>query len=272
MLKKYGIIILFLSGVVNISGCFEGINAVTRNIFSPKHMKNSSSANSVSVKCDESYPYKGGLAGGNFNVDLKAKSGEFDFTYSTYTVADAFEIFYEGNKIAETGCVGTGGEEKKPIFNTIPVEFHGNATSITVHAIGNCSGRSDGKQTAWQFKVGCVKKRECDFSLAQRCVGASGTGCNGNSFATKDDNRCLIRLLMTPGSIAHDNCCATHPNGRMCGGGNPLAEDCRNEWNLAVSDVRSSLSGQLPRNSRFCWFGPYIKGQQQVSESPSFCE
>lgn len=262
------IIILFL--LLVISGCVSNYNkaALARAIYGAGINTLMLQNRIMSVKCNQQR-HAGGLSGGAFSVNLGQTSGTFDISYTTYKVSDALQVEYDGRVIANIGCVSTGGTKERPVWNTKRVNYNGRSTNVVVRVKGNCSGRSDGRSTEWAFRVGCPKRQVCDFSLARRCVGASGQGCRGNYFARKDDKRCLIRLLVTPGSQAHDACCARFPNGHWCWGRGASSQrsQCRNEWARAKRDVLS----RNPQN-RFCWYGPYIRGGQRPSEYPRWCE
>lgn len=108
------------------------------------------------AECNKPVRYSGGLAGGEYTVYLHSNSGAFDFFYSNYTVPDQFDIFYEGNRIAGTGCQSTGGDVNNPVFDKIYIPYMGNSNVITVKVIGNCSGQSNGNKTEWQFVVQCA--------------------------------------------------------------------------------------------------------------------
>lgn len=205
------------------------------------------------VKCNQQR-HSGGIGGGAFSVNLGQTSGSFDINYTTYKVSDALQVEYEGRVIANIGCVSTGGTKERPVWNTKRVNYKGRSTNVVVRVRGNCSGSSDGRSTEWAFRVGCPRRQVCDFSLARRCVGASGKGCSGNGRATRDKKRCLIRLLVTPGSQAHDACCAKYPNGHWCWGQGPSWQrsHCRKEWDQAYHDVVWYPFSK----HRFCWYGP----------------
>jgi hypothetical protein len=113
-------------------------------------------------------------------------------------------------------------------------------------------------------------KKECDFSLAKACDGASGKGCKGvesipyfdkvlainpDYRLTKNYKNCTIRLFVSDGSVAHDSCCAKNPNGDMCWGKEKKEEKCKTEWEQAKSDVNN-------KTGKFCWYGPYYKGEK----------
>jgi hypothetical protein len=76
------------------------------------------------------------------------------------------------------------------------------------------------------------------------CFGAVGQGCGMfsggplGSVATcipnlpgaRKDTMCQV----SGGSMAHDPCCAAHPNGEWCGG-SPSTSQCSAEWDRAVN-------------------------------------
>jgi len=110
------------------------------------------------------------------------------------------------------------------------------------------------------------EKVECDFDLAKACDGASGMGCKGNLWADRNEKNCTIRLFVSDGSKAHDKCCSNH-KGHMCWrwGLWEKGNKCKKEWDQARKDVDK-------KNGKFCWYGPYIKGNKKPSRDPLYCE
>ena len=247
-----------------IGGLLGGINDLMRQNYNKYNNQRI-----MSVKCNQQR-HAGGLSGGVFNVNMGQTSGTFNIHYTTYKVSDAIQVIYEGRIIKDIGCVSTGGTKKSPIWKSKKIKYRGRSDKLVVRVGGNCSRRSDGSSTEWAFTVGCPRKNKCDFSKAKRCVGASGQGCKGNGLTTKDKQSCLIRLLVTPGSRNHDNCCAKYPKGHMCWGKGPSSQrsQYRKEWDQAKHDVL-----WYPYSKHhFCWYGPYIRGGQRPSEHPRWCE
>ena len=105
----------------------------------------------------------------------------------------------------------------------------------------------------------------CDFSSdpgdPARCFGGIGTGCRGDAPGApfiQEENTCSVYGWMSAGSILHDTCCLTHPNGYMCGGNN-TDPSCRTpEWDEAVANTVCMVFG-APRQWA-AWFGPYPAG------------
>jgi len=77
-------------------------------------------------------------------IDLGKSSGSFVFDWNTYTQQDQILIWYEGNVIFDSGCIGSYGSPS--------VSFGGTSTEIRVDVIPNCAG---GSGTAWDFTVNC---------------------------------------------------------------------------------------------------------------------
>lgn len=76
--------------------------------------------------------------------DLGRTSGTFPFFYDTQYVKDQIVVYYEGNPIFNTHCVGASG--------TVNLTYGGSSRLITVRVFPNCEG---GTGTAWSFTVGC---------------------------------------------------------------------------------------------------------------------
>ncbi|MGB3455432.1 MAG: hypothetical protein WBG08_12395 [Litorimonas sp.] len=86
-------------------------------------------------------------------------------------------------------------------------------------------------------------EREEDSVKGEQCFGAVGQGCallTSGVFA-EERSSCLpgyrrneVSCMVNTGSWAHDECCADHPEGIMCGGSqsDPV---CQAEWDHAVA-------------------------------------
>ena len=79
-------------------------------------------------------------------VELGQSSGVFQFDYNTYSQEDHIIIWYEGRKLKDFGCLGTGSTQTEYIF------YEGSDTKIKVEVIPNCFG---GTGTDWNFTVHC---------------------------------------------------------------------------------------------------------------------
>lgn len=109
-----------------------------------------------------------------------------------------------------------------------------------------------------------------ETSVIERCFGGIGDKCksqappidfflsaNGIPEAYVQPN-CTLRAAVSVGSIMHDNCCVSYPNGINCRGvpdwkeipGVFTSVPCHREWRKAVYDV-------LERRYWFETFGPY---------------
>jgi hypothetical protein len=80
------------------------------------------------------------------SIELGKSSGQFDFSYNTYSQKDQILVKYQGTTLFDTGCVGTSG--------TKTLNYNGSSTQITVQVIPNCAG---GSGTAWDYSVACPK-------------------------------------------------------------------------------------------------------------------
>jgi len=78
-------------------------------------------------------------------------------------------------------------------------------------------------------------------AATERCFGAAGQGCGGwtigemprVAFCGNIFYGLNIVCAVSGGSMTHDPCCATSPNGKMCGG-RPENAQCTPSWNRAV--------------------------------------
>lgn len=100
------------------------------------------------------------------------------------------------------------------------------------------------KSTFAVFLLGLGLGTSFSSYAGEYCFGAVGQGCG--SFAggplgsvatcipnppwTRKDSVCQV----SGGSMTHDPCCASHPNGEWCGA-EPSTNQCSVEWNRAVS-------------------------------------
>lgn len=92
------------------------------------------------------------------------------------------------------------------------------------------------------FAPGVVAEAQ---AAGERCFGAVGQACGGwtNNSAMPSVAFCVHTngigtnqgiCLVNGGSMAHDPCCATNPNGKMCGGSRETSQ-CSADWERAVS-------------------------------------
>jgi alpha-tubulin suppressor-like RCC1 family protein len=111
-------------------------------------------------RCEESVQ-----AGGNdkaeYTIELGQTSGRRTLWIDTYTVPDRFKVYYQGQMVADTGCLGSGTEyfctddfvtccnarQCATMFS-----YSGQETQVTVKVEPNCNGTTD---TAWRFSVSC---------------------------------------------------------------------------------------------------------------------
>ena len=78
-------------------------------------------------------------------------------------------------------------------------------------------------------------------SAGERCFGASGQGCGGwtfgemprFAFCTGNTGNGTALCSVSGGSMTHDPCCASNPNGKQCGGSTETAQ-CTSQWDRAV--------------------------------------
>lgn len=124
---------------------------------------------------------------------------------------------------------------------------------------------------------------KCDFSSVgtsrdeQKCFEANGNQCEGGvpSYPPRyNKDTCMVKMYVTPGSTAHDNCCVAHPRGYACNGyGNRKKEDpsnntwdnvksdCEAEWTQARDNLAHDLTFDgvpgVPMRGYWKEFGPY---------------
>ena len=102
--------------------------------------------------------------GGHFSVDVDATSGNTWFTVRTLTVPDSVTLTYEGNVMAETGCVGTDLLANDCTDEILPwccdngscgkrIPFSGSTSIFLVDVVPNCGGTSN---TEWGFELECA--------------------------------------------------------------------------------------------------------------------
>lgn len=76
---------------------------------------------------------------------LGQTSGQFVFTYDTYSIKDQLIVMYEGNTLYDTGCVGTTG--------AVTLNYSGSVSKIVVDINPNCEVGTSG--TAWKYTISC---------------------------------------------------------------------------------------------------------------------
>jgi hypothetical protein len=86
----------------------------------------------------------GGESSETIAVNMGKTSGTFDFQWNMYTVPDQMIVYYQGQKLFDTGCVsGTG---------SMSLTYGGSSQQITVDVNADCTQQGS---TSWQFQVGC---------------------------------------------------------------------------------------------------------------------
>jgi len=91
----------------------------------------------------------GGPAADTREIEMGRTSGNFDFSYETFSIEDQMTVSYQGLPLLDTGCVGTNGTVTRPLsFGP------GSSTKITVSVSPNCNPATAGS-TAWNYTVGC---------------------------------------------------------------------------------------------------------------------
>lgn len=114
----------------------------------------------IDANADIRAEYSGGLSGGNFKIKLGGKKGKITLHYCTYEAEDRIYVAYDGKKIMDTGCLGTGGQEGSGVWKSISYNIDGKDDKVLVIVKGNCFGKEKGRQTKWLFKVS-VEMEEC---------------------------------------------------------------------------------------------------------------
>lgn len=81
----------------------------------------------------------------SFAIEVGRTAGVVPFHYETRNAKDQVQVFYEGQLLFDSGCVGETGDVKLPFGP-------GRSTEIDVVMNPNCSGTA---MTSWLFEVGC---------------------------------------------------------------------------------------------------------------------
>jgi len=101
-----------------------------------------------------------------FPVELGRNDGTFTFRYETRDAKDRVQVFYEGQQLFDSGCVG----------ETRSVELRygpGASSQVDVVMQPNCGGTS---MTSWLFEVGCPAATIRDGGDAPQVVTVTQTG------------------------------------------------------------------------------------------------
>jgi choice-of-anchor A domain-containing protein len=118
-------------------------------------------------RCSEMI-HQGSNASETHTIELGKRSGTAIFRINTFSVPDQLDVYYEGNLIAPSGCVGTAGFVcGEPVTfsgcNQVwccdglgtcqrQITYNGNSTEMVVKVTPNCCGSPD---TEWNFSLSC---------------------------------------------------------------------------------------------------------------------
>jgi hypothetical protein len=104
----------------------------------------------------------GGYQSDSRYIDLGKSSGSFTLTYTTYTMEDQIDVYYEGVHKWSSDCVPTGQTDPNNfdspgIYLTSPqISFNGNATGVQVVVTPWCDKQpGDAATTEWAYTVNC---------------------------------------------------------------------------------------------------------------------
>jgi len=93
-------------------------------------------------------------------ISLGKVAGVFEFTYTTFAIADQISILYQGKEIFNSGCTATGGYfEADAVWVSKAISFQGDtsrndASFVIVRVTPNC-GINQSPDTAWQYTLKC---------------------------------------------------------------------------------------------------------------------
>ena len=90
--------------------------------------------------------HTGGNLDESFIVDIGDTEGTVSIAYQTYNVSDRITVWYGGQKIIDSGCVGA--------LNVQTAEVDGLYDWVEVKVDAQCGNNID--DTAWAFVVGCL--------------------------------------------------------------------------------------------------------------------
>ncbi len=104
----------------------------------------------------------GGAQADSRKISLGKTAGNFSITYTTYTIADKIDVYYEGQLKWSSGCTSTG--EQNPnvpnspgiYFNSVPISFNGNSSEVTVNVTPWCNPQpGEQASTEWAYTLNC---------------------------------------------------------------------------------------------------------------------
>lgn len=111
----------------------------------------------------------------SFPVEMGQRGGAFEFRYETRNAKDRIQVFYEGQALFDSGCVGES--------RTVALRYGpGQGTSIDVVMQPNCG---DTPMTSWLFAVGCPDATIRDGAAATAGVKVTQTGEDASSDASQ---------------------------------------------------------------------------------------
>ncbi len=89
-----------------------------------------------------------------FPIEMGRSAGTFRFDYETRNAKDRVEVFYEGQLLFDSGCVGES--------RSVDLDFGpGQATHVDVVLSPNCAGTP---MTSWKFVAHCPEAPAATFS------------------------------------------------------------------------------------------------------------
>jgi hypothetical protein len=91
-------------------------------------------------------------------LELGSTSGVVTFSLNTYNIPDQMFVYYEGQMLLDTNCIGTNGaigpgwtcNATGVCSKNIP--YSGSSSKMTVHVSSGCTGEPD---TSWWFNLSC---------------------------------------------------------------------------------------------------------------------
>lgn len=126
----------------------------------------------VTVQCDESFAYNGGIGTYSFKLELGPNIGLGGINYSAYAIPDRFRIEYDGVEVANSKFVGSGTNYQSQLlalgytaeqinlgsaFSTGDLLFN-KTKAVPTHATVYVDAPLGG--TAWRISGICVQQKE----------------------------------------------------------------------------------------------------------------
>ena len=139
-------------------------------------------------------------------VDIGKSRTNVTFSYETYTIKDQIDVYYMGQLVFSTGCVGANGATSILLDN--------NESTLRVNVIPNCAGETG---TAWIYSLECsgneliCEDNRCYCGIARSLSDQVKTSGSNDCGGEDSDMNFLIEPIgalwgFTPACDGHDLC------------------------------------------------------------------